>query len=153
MSSDQRPPARHVLVVAEEVFVSDEVSVVIQGPPPLVVVSPGIEVKAQTGQPTIQFGRPAPRSRPAKIERPPGVLLARFADFVFPKRIRDHVLIPHIADTQSEYFEALNQGRTRKAWWIAQRGRLTFVQLVVTTAGWGLMRALFGDLVALFKRN
>ena len=152
MSSDPRPPVRQVMVVADEVFLSDEVSAVLQGPP-LVVVSPGIEVKAETGQPTIQFGRPAPPSRPAEIERPPGVLLARFADFVFPKRIRDHVLIPHIADTQAEYFEALDQGRTRKAWWIAQRGRLTFVQLVVTTAGWGLMRALFGDLVALFKRN
>jgi hypothetical protein len=65
------------------------------------------------------------RERPA-IETPPCMRLNRFAQFVFTKRFRERFLTPCLADTQQDYFEALQEGDLRKARWISIRGVLIF---------------------------
>jgi hypothetical protein len=72
---------------------------------------------------------PRQRSKPQRripIERPPGMRLNRLAQFVFPRRIYETVLRPCIAETQEEYFEALQAGDLGKAKWIRRRGVFLF---------------------------
>ena len=54
--------------------------------------------------------------------RAPGWRLDAFASFVFSKRIYQTVLRPCLADTQEQYYQALSEGKTRKAQWIRIRG-------------------------------
>ena len=61
-------------------------------------------------------------NRRPRIARPPGARLHGIASFVFSKRIYQTVLKPCLADTQEEYFEALSEGKTRKAQWVRIRG-------------------------------
>jgi hypothetical protein len=60
------------------------------------------------------------------ITRPPGARLVAFAECVFSKRTYETVLKPYLAETQEEYFEALSEGRVRKARWVRVRGVICF---------------------------
>jgi hypothetical protein len=57
--------------------------------------------------------------------------LDRFARFVFSKRIYERYLAPCIAETQAEYFEALQEGDERKARWVRIRGVFAFWWTVI----------------------
>ena len=50
---------------------------------------------------------------------------------MFPKRIYQTVLKPCLAEMQEEYFEALSEGKTRKAQWVRIRGVAGFWSTVV----------------------
>ncbi len=60
------------------------------------------------------------------VHRPPGARLDAFSSFFFSKRTYQTVLKPYLAELQEEYFEALKEGRSRKARWVRLRGVVCF---------------------------
>ena len=60
------------------------------------------------------------------ISRPPGSLLAAFADFFCSRKTQNEITSQVIADMQFEYNEALFSGKKRKAAWIHVRGCCSF---------------------------
>lgn len=78
------------------------------------------------------------RAQRRTLLRPPGARLDAFASLIFPKRIYETVMKPCLAETQSEYFEALQAGKLKTAKWIHVRGIMIFwstvgLQLPVST--------------------
>jgi hypothetical protein len=65
-------------------------------------------------------------SRRLRLDTPPGYRLNSWARFVYSKKTYERVFVPLIADVQSEYIEALDQGQHGKAQWIRWRGRVAF---------------------------
>lgn len=69
-----------------------------------------------------------------RIHTPPGSHLARFADFIFSKRVYETVFVPVLRDIFDEYCEALNRGRLWKAKWVCLRGHWSFWSAVLAQA-------------------
>jgi hypothetical protein len=65
-------------------------------------------------------------SKSVRISRPPGCRLRELADFFCAPKTMERVVLPILADLQTEYFDALAQGRTSKAWVIRLRGYGSF---------------------------
>jgi len=75
-------------------------------------------------------------ARRPQITPPPGLFMEMVADFFCSKKTHELVVKPILADMQHEYFEALSQHRTRKAWLIRARYFWNFCMAL------GLMRIL-----------
>jgi hypothetical protein len=80
------------------------------------------------------------------IVLPPGYQLARFLSFLLTREGYKRYVEPVIADMQSEYIEALSQGRVWHARWIVFRGHLLVVP------GW-LYALVTGKLGELLRRG
>lgn len=77
---------------------------------------------------------------PSRIINPPGRICRAIAQ-LFTKRARERVLQPTIADTQEEYFEALDCGHRHLARWITFRGGCLFA--------WAAFLCVAGELLRL----
>ncbi|WP_415402898.1 hypothetical protein [Tateyamaria sp. SN3-11] len=64
------------------------------------------------------------------VSMPPATSLRTVLKFVFSKKAFDEVFSQAISDIHEEYFQALNEQRTRKAQFIAMRGRLSLLLTV-----------------------
>jgi hypothetical protein len=66
-----------------------------------------------------------------KLVGAPGQRLNKLASFLYSKGKYDKVFAPTIGDMRQEYFEALSEGKTRKARWVWARGILSVLAAVV----------------------
>ncbi len=65
-------------------------------------------------------------SKRGRISRPPGSRLNALADFFCSAKTMERVVLPILSDLQTEYFDALAEGKTAKARWICVRGYINF---------------------------
>lgn len=73
----------------------------------------------------IQYGLHGKSGR-GRISRPPGLRLSALADFFCSPKTMERVVLPILSDLQTEYFDALAEGKTVKARWIRVRGYGSF---------------------------
>lgn len=69
--------------------------------------------------------------RRREIVRPPGLLIDRFARFIFKKKTYERVFQPIIVDMRLEYFESLSEGRRWHARWVSLRDHLGFCKALL----------------------
>jgi hypothetical protein len=78
-----------------------------------------------------------------RIESPPGYSLRRMAEVLFSKKTMTEVFEPTLLDLETEYQEALSQGRPGKARWITIRGYWSFWSAVAAQAPLSLLKRVF----------
>lgn len=66
----------------------------------------------------------------SKIRKAPGANLLSLVEFFYSQKTVEEVFKPIIADWRTEYFDALEQGRTFKARWICVRYRYSFIAAI-----------------------
>src|SRR5215208_6006124 len=88
----------------------------------LVSLGPRVKVSWMTG-------------RQERLIKAPGTCLIALVDFLFRPATVELTFKPLIADWQSEYFDALNQGHTIKARWIMVRYRFHFARTFIMAIG------------------
>ena len=77
------------------------------------------------------------------LTRAPGMYLLTVADFIFRPTTVELTFRPLIAEWQSEYFEALKQGRKYKARWITIRYRFAFACTFIKAMGLSKVFSVF----------
>jgi hypothetical protein len=85
-----------------------------------------------------------PRPRWRAIARPPGYLLLKLGRVLLTKRAYERLMVPHVADMQHEFCEALKEGRPAFAWWIEVRGYLHAFGMLCSSIG-QFIRSIFFD--------
>jgi hypothetical protein len=88
--------------------------------------------------------RSGERSKIRVIGQAPGSTLLNVADFLVSRRSMDEVFLPTIQDMREEYFEALSQGRHRKAAWIRVRGTWAVLSAASALFGVRLSKLIVG---------
>ncbi len=77
-------------------------------------------------------GRTHRDKKPAKvISTPTGSFVLRISELICSKKIYERVFHQNIISMREEYFEALAQGKKRKALWIMVRGHLWLIWTVI----------------------
>jgi hypothetical protein len=61
------------------------------------------------------------------VKKAPGTTLLSIVEFLFAPKTVEGTFNPIVADWRNEFFEALKQGRTRKARWISIRYTYSFI--------------------------
>lgn len=70
----------------------------------------------------------SPNSKSKNISAAPGTLMLRIADFLFSPKTVELTFKTLVGDLQHEYFDALSQGKNKKAFWIRVRYLVSFTK-------------------------
>jgi hypothetical protein len=76
------------------------------------------------------------------ISKAPGINLLALVDFLFSPKTVEQTFKPLVADWRTEYFEALKQGRTKKARWISMRYRYSFIMAMSLSKVFSLLKQI-----------
>lgn len=82
------------------------------------------------------------RKKKVHIRNAPGTRLLLIADFLYSPKILEQTFNPLVADWRTEYFEALKQGRTKKAQWISIRYCYSFIMTMSLSKVFSLLKQI-----------
>ena len=80
------------------------------------------------------------------IIKAPGANLLALVNFLFSPKAVEQTFKPLVSDWRYEYFDALKQGRTKKARWITFRYRFHFARTFIMAMGLSKVFSLFKQL-------